>query len=102
MSDNTDVIVNSPEELYRILIIHGRKLDADQFGVLAFFYSGMKEFTNPNTCSCKKGEKKKRSLQTLYRSLPNTMTSEQKKNVYDLFGGSVVLMMEGEPFGRLE
>jgi hypothetical protein len=97
-----EIMVESPEELYRILLLHHAKMRVEKVGTLAFFFAGMREYTDPNTCECLKGNDRKESLWGLYSSLPKTMKPEAKVFVRDLFGGTIILKNEGVLVGRLE
>lgn len=100
--DETDIVVESPEELYRILLLHHGKMRVERVGTMAFFFAGMREWLDPNICECEKGKDRKESLWSLYSSLPRTMKPEGKDMVRSLFGGTIVLKNEGALVGRLE
>ena len=97
-----DIVVENAEELFRIMLPHQANVKVENVGHAALFFAGMKEFNDPNVCSCKKGKNRKQSLDALYVSLPFTMKTEQKSYLSNLFGGSLVIMREGVVVGRLE
>ena len=99
---NDDIVIDTPEGFYRILLPHQSKMRVENVGTVAFFFAGMKELNDPNVCSCKKGEKRKKSLESVYTTLGKSMNDEQKKYLFNIFGGALVLMQEGVVVGRLE
>jgi hypothetical protein len=102
METTDDIVIENPEELYRLLLPYQMKVTVDKVGPMALFFAGMKEFNDPNVCSCKKGKNRKQSLDAVYVSLPSTMKDEHKSYLYNLFGGAMVLKKEGVLLGRLE
>ena len=102
METEEDIVVESPQELYRLMLPHHAKMRVENIGTAAFFFAGIKEYLDPNVCSCKKGEKRRQSLWTVYSTLQHSMKDEHKKYLSIMFGGPLVLMMEGVIVGRLE
>jgi len=102
MEQPNDIVIESADEMYRLLLPHASKMLVENVGPVAFFFLGMKEIHDPNACNCKKGPKRVASLKALYASLPQSVNPTHKQNLSSLFGGALVLMNEGVTLGRLE
>lgn len=102
MEPTNDILIDSADEMYRLLLPHAAKMRVENVGATAFLFTGMKELHDPNVCNCKKGAKRVAALKALYASLPVVLNAEQKKYLSDLFGGTLVLVNEGVTLGRLE
>ena len=62
-------------------------------GSLGKFYATMSVYTNPNTCSCKKGRNAYNSIVTTVRNLPTSL-GEYMSNAKSLFDNQTVVVNE--------
>jgi len=65
----------------------------DRHGILGTFYSLMGAYTNPNTCSCKKGKGAYNNIFNVCRSL-TTMSGDTLANSRVLFDNRGVILNE--------
>ena len=63
-------------------------------GSLGQFYIMMGVYTNPNTCSCKKGKGAYNNIFNICKSLSTTLQGEQMMNSRGLFDNQVVVVKE--------
>jgi hypothetical protein len=63
-------------------------------GSLGQFYIMMAVYTNPNTCSCKKGKGAYNNILNICKSLSTTLQGEQMMNSRGLFDNQVVVVKE--------
>jgi hypothetical protein len=70
-------------------------------GMIGNFYQGMSVYTNPNTCSCKKGKRALDSLNAMYTRIPTSLSTQNAAAVRALFDNqTVVLKLDGAEIGR--
>ena len=74
--------------------IHSRGgANAGQHGVLGVFYALMANYTNPNTCSCKKGRAALANIMNTCKSL-SSMSGDILTNSKTLFDNNTVIVRE--------
>ncbi len=66
-----------------------------QHGTVGNFYAMMKQYTDPNTCSCKKGKNAYNTIFNMCRAISITLAGEQLANVRTLFDNQTVVVNEG-------
>jgi hypothetical protein len=64
-------------------------------GVLGSFYIMMSVYTNPNTCSCKKGKAAYNNIFNTCKSLSTSLSGEQLMNSRGMFDDKIVVVKEG-------
>lgn len=91
---------NSIEELFAHLRARGGA-NPQRHGPLGTFYVQMGVYTNPNTCSCKKGKKARDMIIANARTI-GSVTGEIRDNCLALFDGQgMVLSSDGGELSRL-
>jgi hypothetical protein len=70
-------------------------------GTIGNFYQVMSVYTNPNTCSCKKGKRALDSINAMYSKIPTSLSAQNAEAVRSLFDNlPVVLKLDGAEVGR--
>lgn len=91
---------NSIYELYDHLKSRGGA-SPEAHGQLGNFYAHMVSYTNPNTCSCKKGKKALNMILSSAR-LIGSATDTVRQNCLSLFDGKgMILNYDGAELSRL-
>lgn len=91
---------NSIEELFSHLKVRGGA-NPQAHGVLGSFYVQMTMYTDPNTCSCKKGKKARDTILATARKI-GSVAGEVRNNCLALFDGNgMVLSSDGGELARL-
>lgn len=102
MSD-TNVIVNSPQELVQYLINrHGNGTDdlKNNQGAFTQWYIRTRIWFDPNVCKCKKKNLSDEIVLNEYKALPQ-MSAEDKEKAYRIIGSSATLNYNGESLGNI-
>ena len=63
-------------------------------GALGNFYAHMAVYSNPNTCSCKKGKNAYNNIFNICRSLTTSLTGQELANARSLFDNRGVVVNE--------
>lgn len=88
-----EMVFNSMMEFFNH--IHSRGGATPQnHGPLGQFYAAMSMYTNPNTCSCKKGKAAYNSIFNSCKSLSTTLQGDQLMNSRGLFDNQIVVVRE--------
>lgn len=91
---------NTIEELFAHLRARGGA-NPQRHGSMGTFYAQMTVYTNPNTCSCKKGKKAREMIINTARTI-GSVTGEVRDNCLALFDGQgMVLSSDGGELARL-
>lgn len=91
---------NTIEELFAHIRARGGA-NTQRHGPLGTFYTQMTVYTNPNTCSCKKGKKAREMILNTARTI-GSVTGEVRDNCLALFDGQgMVLSSDGGELARL-
>lgn len=91
---------NTIEELFAHLRARGGA-NPQRHGAMGTFYAQMTVYTNPNTCSCKKGKKAREMIINTARTI-GSVTGEVRDNCLALFDGQgMVLSSDGGELARL-
>lgn len=91
---------NTIEELFAHLRARGGA-NPQRHGPLGTFYMQMSVYTNPNTCSCKKGAKAREAILNTAKTI-GSVTGEIRENCLALFDGSgMILSSDGGELARL-
>jgi len=94
------IAFNSIEELFAHLRARGGA-NQQRHGPLGTFYTHMTVYTNPNTCSCKKGKRARDTILNTARTI-GSVTGEVRDNCLALFDGQgMVLSSDGGELARL-
>jgi hypothetical protein len=92
MSAENEIIFNSIEELFNHIMSRGGATPVDH-GAVGTFVSMMKNYTNPNGCSCKKTKAVRANILSAARSF-NSLLGQHLVNVRALFDGKAVILRE--------
>lgn len=96
----TPLTFNTIEELFAHLRARGGA-NPQRHGALGTFYAQMTVYTNPNTCSCKKGKKARDMILATARTI-GSVTGEIRDNCLALFDGNgMILNSDGGELARL-
>lgn len=101
MSDMPSVTFDTPEALYEHLRPKERELVAAELRQLTNWMMVMKDFTNPNSCGCRKGAKARESLTLQMYRLPDILTNEHKETIRNIMGTHISLLIEGQKTAML-
>jgi len=92
MSAENEIMFNSIEEMFNHIMSRGGA-EQSTHGTTGLFTALMKNFTNPNTCSCKKTKAARANIVSVARNL-NTLSGDQLVATRALFDGKVVILRE--------
>lgn len=87
------LVFNSMEEMFRHVHSHGGANPATH-GALGTFYALMSVYTNPNTCSCKKGPGALNTIMNACKSISG-MRDDVLNNIRAVFSNRTVIVNEG-------
>jgi hypothetical protein len=87
-----EITFESMEALFRHIQSRGGANPATH-GALGTFFALMSAYTNPNTCSCKKGKGALNNIMTACRAL-SSMTGDVLSNSKSIFDNSKVIVKE--------
>ena len=87
-----EITFESMEALFRHIQSRGGA-NPSAHGTLGVFYSLMAMYTNPNTCSCKKGKAALNNIVSTCRSLSG-MSGDVLSNSKSLFDNNTVIVKE--------
>lgn len=92
MSVENEIIFNSIEEMFNHIVSRGGA-EQTTHGTTGVFIAMMRNYTNPNTCSCKKTRAARMNIVGVARNM-NTLSGQQLVNTRALFDGKVVILRE--------
>ena len=87
-----EMVFNSMTDFFNHIHSRGGATVASH-GSLGNFYASMSVYTNPNTCSCKKGKNAYNSLVTMVKNLPTSL-GNNTSNAKSLFDNQTVVVNE--------
>jgi hypothetical protein len=89
---NEIITFESMEALYRHIQSRGGATTASH-GALGTFFILMGAYTNPNTCSCKKGKNALNNIMAACRAFSGT-TGDVRNNCKSLFDNKMIIVKE--------
>jgi hypothetical protein len=88
-----EMVFNSIHDFFNH--IHSRGgANPNTHGTLGRFYGFMQVYTNPNTCSCKKGKNAWNNITNTVKGLSSTLTEVHLMNSRPLFDNMIVVVKE--------
>jgi len=95
MTEMPSVTFDTPEALYGHLRPKEKELVTAQIRPLTAWMMGMKDYLDPNTCGCRKGQKAREALILQMVRLPDSLTIEHKEAIKQIMGTKLSLLIEG-------
>lgn len=89
---SAEIVFNSIEEMHNHIASRGGA-DQARHGSLGLFHAMMRNFTNPNTCACKKTRAARTNIISVAKTL-NRIGGDQLVAMRSLFDGKVVILRE--------
>jgi hypothetical protein len=88
-----EIVFNSMQDMFNHIRSRGGANPATH-GTLGTFYALMTMFTDPNTCSCKKGKAALANIMNSCKSI-SAMRDDVLSNCKNLFDNKIVIVKEG-------
>jgi len=100
-----EISFNGPEPFYDRIDSSGITIDSKVHSSIYTFYSMMKFYRDPNTCSCKKGRAAYQSIVQEYVNIPIKLRTDPNINdIKQILGtdSGIIFTLNGEEFSRID
>ena len=101
MAEPPPKTAETPEALYGILAAKKALLAKGRIHALDSWMGAMRNYLDPNACSCQKTKSHYDSLKTAMYRLPDNLSDEHKEYIRTVIGHKIMLLTDGKDYATL-